>query len=525
MSRRRVPRAAMAGMRLQAQRVHGHRSLAGFAGAVAGAGLGACWRAAYMPLQECLALLPPIELSRACRERLWQERPGRVQAAAQRGDRELRGAHCRAAPESWAALWSQAAGMAASPGMWLSAIVTAIVGSAGGLHGLIAAVLVAFCGLLGAAFGDKTRAGRALTGPVCAMAVGVAAAQIVQIPDTTLRLLQRTVITLASPLLLGACDLREVFAGGAMRRLLAAFGLGAFGTMLGGLLGACALHRLLVDACGGEYNGAAAIVSALTAKNIGSGLNFMAVVEALQPQPSLVAAALAADNALGLLYFPLASGLTPREAHGAALEARGTPAVVASNAGGQTSSSAAVASTCSTHGKWRGVASTLFVGLAVAAAAEVVAPKGFALLLSTVFAVALASVPRVSRHCPAGELLGWPLLYLYFASAGFAAGTSAPPGGLATYGPLMLFGLLLYATHFAVILLGGRLAGFGQTELMVASSANIGGPATASSLAMAKGRRDLARPALLVGTLGNAVGTCLGLLLYRILLTIRVSAA
>jgi hypothetical protein len=44
--------------------------------------------------------------------------------------------------------------------------------------------------------------------------------------------------------------------------------------------------------------------SALTAKNIGGGLNFMAVAGQLEVSPQAIAASLTVDNILGLVYFP-----------------------------------------------------------------------------------------------------------------------------------------------------------------------------------------------------------------------------
>jgi uncharacterized membrane protein len=45
----------------------------------------------------------------------------------------------------------------------------------------------------------------------------------------------------------------------------------------------------------------------------------------------------------------------------------------------------------------------------------------------------------------------------------------------------------------------------------VASQANIGGGTSALALARSLGRRDLVLPAILVGSLGTALGTYLGL--------------
>lgn len=53
--------------------------------------------------------------------------------------------------------------------------------------------------------------------------------------------------------------------------------------------------------------------------------------------------------------------------------------------------------------------------------------------------------------------------------------------------------------------------------LGIASQANIGGATSALALAKSLNRPDLQLPAVLVGTLGNAIGTYLGILVAEIL--------
>ena len=57
--------------------------------------------------------------------------------------------------------------------------------------------------------------------------------------------------------------------------------------------------------------------------------------------------------------------------------------------------------------------------------------------------------------------------------------------------------------------------------ISIASQANIGGGASAIALAEAFDRKDLILPAILVGSLGNALGTYLGFLVVYILWFIR----
>ena len=49
------------------------------------------------------------------------------------------------------------------------------------------------------------------------------------------------------------------------------------------------------------------------------------------------------------------------------------------------------------------------------------------------------------------------------------------------------------------------------SEVLVASNANVGGPATAASLAVGQGWSTLVVPGMLVGNLGNAMATFIGL--------------
>jgi uncharacterized membrane protein len=70
----------------------------------------------------------------------------------------------------------------------------------------------------------------------------------------------------------------------------------------------------------------------------------------------------------------------------------------------------------------------------------------------------------------------------------------------------------LYVVHFVVIYVLGYL--FMQLpipDLLLGSNANIGNAATASALAVSMGWRSRLLPAILVGNLGNFIGTFGGL--------------
>jgi len=331
------------------------------------------------------------------------------------------------------------------------------------------------------------------------MSFGVMVASQMPVPGAVLRRLQFISVTLATPLLLLSCNLQEL-RGPSTRRLLCAFTLGAFSTAIAALSSALLLKSRLSAVLGG-WEMACQAISALASKNIGSGMNFIAVAQALHMKPLIIAASLAVDSALGVFYFPLAASLTPKNpAEDDKSQAK----------------SAEVATTSSRKGTFIDCASTFLVALAIAFLSHQFSPPGYACITSSVLAVLLATLPNAGEHWPAGEVLGWPLLYIYFAAAGFTVG-AVPGSTLLRFSPLIDFGIMLYVIHLAVLLGVGRLVGLQKSELLVASSANIGGPATASSLASSKSWEKLKRPALLVGTFGNAVGSALGLCMFQLL--------
>ena len=75
----------------------------------------------------------------------------------------------------------------------------------------------------------------------------------------------------------------------------------------------------------------------------------------------------------------------------------------------------------------------------------------------------------------------------------------------------------LIAIHFAVIYYLSKAFGVSTPVIMVASNANCGGPATACAMAAAKKWTHLIQPAMLVGSLGYAVGTVVGLAVANLL--------
>ena len=82
---------------------------------------------------------------------------------------------------------------------------------------------------------------------------------------------------------------------------------------------------------------------------------------------------------------------------------------------------------------------------------------------------------------------------------------------------LFLFASLAVLLHGIFIILLGKLTYQDWDMVAIASQANIGGGTTAIALAESFNRKELILPAILVGTLGNALGTYLGFLMIYLL--------
>ncbi len=138
------------------------------------------------------------------------------------------------------------------------------------------------------------------------------------------------------------------------------------------------------------------------------------------------------------------------------------------------------------------------------------------ILILTTIALLLAQIPQVGALRGA-RVLGMFGIYLFLVVVGAFCEVTALGAIGALAGQLMLFTTALVIIH-AVFTFGmGALLGFDWQLISVASQANIGGSTSALALTESFNRRSLLIPAVLVGTLGNALGSYLGFLLAGIL--------
>lgn len=349
--------------------------------------------------------------------------------------------------------------------------------------------------------GKSTRVGRLLGPPVTAMALTFCFASIgVLNPGGTLAAssLQLLCLQLATPLLLLGADLRDCAAR--CGPLLEAFCVAAFATMTACVVGWMACGTLLTNALGKD---GLIVAAALMAKNVGGGINYVAVCRCLSASPEAFAAGLCVDNIFGLLYFPVSSAL-----------AAGRPDLDDASISPGLEEQPDPEKTPVTI---KHITTVLWLGALLIWLGENFGGKAGALPLCTLLTVSLASLaPRkwMEPLQPASHLLGSCALYLFFATAG-APGLAVAESVKAALIPLGLFLTLLYGIHGLVLgiccKVKGGMGAYKPQRLLVASSAAIGGPATAAALAQAMGWRSLLAPSLLVGNIGYAIATFAGI--------------
>lgn len=314
-------------------------------------------------------------------------------------------------------------------------------------------------------------------------------------------------------LLLGV-RLGEVLrAGGAA---LVLFGVGALGTTVGVLAG-----MALVD--GAEVFGEAhrALGGMFVGTYTGGSVNFNAIAleYAVVESATLYAGSAAVDNLMTTLW--MATNLLVPRLLGARWP-RGTR-----TAGAAAASTAPDEGLLSDDERVHPADLAWLLALGAGAvvvsrwlAAELGAALGVSLpsiLVLTTLALVLAQVPVVARLAGA-RVLGLVAVNLFLAVIGVLCDLEALRGIGELALPLTLFVAVAVLVHGAFVYGAAALLRIDPETASVASQANVGGGTTAMALARSLGRQDLVLPAILMGSVGTAVGTYLGFLAAEVLL-------
>ncbi|MEO0971710.1 MAG: DUF819 family protein [Pseudomonadota bacterium] len=316
-------------------------------------------------------------------------------------------------------------------------------------------------------------------------------------------------------LLLGV-DLRSVLAAGLP--MLGMFGLGALGTLLGVL---AAMH-LLDGNTFGEFR--AALGGMFVGTYVGGALNFNAVAleYGVQREGLVYASAGVVDNLMTTVWMIVTIAM-PRAVAPFWPTRSGTDARRTGGAPSATLRARDEREGDDEHVSPGDIATLITLGAMALVLAERIttwlAAKGVAIpeiLILTTLALALAQIPWVQRRRGA-QVLGMFAVLLFLAAIGALCDVAELRGRGALGTALVWLVVITVAVHGAIVLVGAWWLRIDPAVAAVASQANIGGGTSALALARGLDRPDLVAPALLIGALGNAAGTYLGLLAASLL--------
>lgn len=143
-------------------------------------------------------------------------------------------------------------------------------------------------------------------------------------------------------------------------------------------------------------------------------------------------------------------------------------------------------------------------------------PKIPSILTLSTIGILLAQTKFVSG-LKGSHSLGLYLVYIFLAVIGAYCEISSVVELKDIGLTLLLFASIAVVTHGVLVILLGSIIYRDWEMISIVSQANIGGGTTAIALAETFNRNELILPAILVGTLGNAVGTYLGFLVVYLL--------
>ncbi len=303
-------------------------------------------------------------------------------------------------------------------------------------------------------------------------------------------------VPIAIPLLLFEADLKRIVRESGPT--LIAFIIGSAGVVVGVMVGVVLFDLGLKEA---------ELAGIFTGTYIGGGLNFAAVAEATGMQEdSVLTAAIAADQVITNLHFLLIIFIP-----GIAWMANKYPTHHMDNA---------VVFDTESDGEVHHVADLDLAGLLAALAlaftlaaigkliADLLGMPDYSILVITLLALIVATVfpqqiNKLSGHREAGNVM----MFIFLASLG----AGADIWKLVEIAPvLFLFATVIIIVHLVILFAVGKFLKLDLAELAMASAVCIGGPSSAPALASAKGWRDLLIPGLLLGSLGYAVGSFIG---------------
>jgi uncharacterized membrane protein len=308
----------------------------------------------------------------------------------------------------------------------------------------------------------------------------------------------RTGVNIAILLVLLSVDLESLRQAGP--RMLAAFGLGALGSIVGAIVAALLFSRQVGPETWKLTGGFAGTY-------IGGGVNFAALATAFETSSDVFTAALASDVILTAAWLAVCLSIpTP--------VARDRQVVKSAEASDERAAAELVRVERSLYESGQPLTLVHVAGLGAYVLGALWLTQFLSSLFPTVpgvlwlstLALAAAQV-RPLRALPGSAMLGNYMLLLFIT----CNGARSVVANIMQMGPsIFYFAAFALMVHAVVIFGLGRLLKIDLPSLVVASSANIGSPVSAIAVASARGYTDRLLPGVVVGLVGYAIGNYVG---------------
>ena len=307
--------------------------------------------------------------------------------------------------------------------------------------------------------------------------------------------LHGTGVSLGIVLILSSVDIRSILRAGPS--MLAAFGIGALGSAVGGICSALLLYSDI-----GEETWK--LTGQFIATYTGGGMNFAALGQAFKTSSDLFAAGIAADVILTAMWMAICL-IVPVIAGGKKYNVARTKVVAPDGP---------VTLEQSLYSSGRvitlvNLSALVATAVAVVWSASVLArivPLVPEVLWITTISLLLAQL-AVFKRLVGTAMLGNYLILLFLASNG----AQSVVANIVRIGPgVFYFACITVAIHGVVLFGLGRMLKFDFGTLVIASQACVGGAASAVAMASARGLTEKLLPGVAVGLLGYAVGNYIG---------------
>ncbi len=348
---------------------------------------------------------------------------------------------------------------------------------------------------------EQTRWGRTMTGAVWTILGVIVLSNLNILPKASpaYDFVFDYLVAILIPLFLFQANMRRIFTE--TRRMAMAFLLASLGSALG------AIAAFFLVRPGPR---AADLAGIFTATYVGGSVNYAGAIETLgYDNASMISAATAVDNLASVTFLAL---LAVMPAWGW-LARRFVPMDHSTDAGGQKASMVSETIT-STSLAWSISTALVIVALGTALANALHMPSMKYLVITILTLIPATFAPGLMARLKGAFEIGMVLAFVFFGA--IAAGADVVK--LVTLAPVLLaFVLVILSVHALVTFGLGALLKFSLPELIIASNAAILGATTAPALAAAQGWRGLITPGVLVGILGYAIGTFLGVGVARLL--------